>query len=116
MRTGRVLALPLLLLAVAAAPKADAAAGSAGVAALQVGLRAHGFYGGAIDGITGPRTAHAVRLLQRRARIAASGFLLRIEVRLFAFGDHLPSFIVDDDGALGPIPFDAPGAAINAIV
>ena len=73
MRTGRVLALPLLLLAVAAAPKADAAAGSAGVAALQVGLRAHGFYGGAIDGITGPRTAHAVRLFQRRARIAVDG-------------------------------------------
>ncbi len=73
MRTGRVLALPLLLLAVAAAPEANAAAGSAGVAALQVGLRAHGFYEGAIDGITGPRTARAVRRLQRKARIAVDG-------------------------------------------
>jgi murein DD-endopeptidase MepM/ murein hydrolase activator NlpD len=72
MRTRRVLALPFLLLA-AAAPAAHAAAGSAGVAALQVGLRAHGFYAGAIDGIAGPQTARAVRRLQRRARIAVDG-------------------------------------------
>jgi murein DD-endopeptidase MepM/ murein hydrolase activator NlpD len=72
MRTRRVLALPFLLLA-AATPAAHAAAGSAGVAALQVGLRAHGFYAGAIDGIAGPQTARAVRRLQRRARIAVDG-------------------------------------------
>jgi peptidoglycan hydrolase-like protein with peptidoglycan-binding domain len=72
MRTGRVLALPLILLA-AAAPAAQAASGSAGVAALQVGLRARGFYVGAIDGIAGPQTSRAVRRLQRRARIAVDG-------------------------------------------
>jgi peptidoglycan hydrolase-like protein with peptidoglycan-binding domain len=73
MRTRRVLALPLILLAAAAAPSADAAPGSAGVAALQVGLRAHRLYAGVIDGISGPRTARAVRRLQRRAHIAVDG-------------------------------------------
>jgi murein DD-endopeptidase MepM/ murein hydrolase activator NlpD len=73
MRTRRVLALPLLLLAAAAAPTADAAVGSAGIAALQVGLRAQRLYPGPIDGITGPQTVRAVRRLQRRARIAVDG-------------------------------------------
>jgi murein DD-endopeptidase MepM/ murein hydrolase activator NlpD len=72
MRTRRALALPLLLLA-AAAPTAHAAAGSAGIAALQVGLRAHGLYAGAIDGISGPQTSLAVRRLQRHAKIAVDG-------------------------------------------
>jgi murein DD-endopeptidase MepM/ murein hydrolase activator NlpD len=72
MRSGRVLALPLVLLA-AAFPTSGLAAGSAGVAALQVGLRAHGFYVGAVDGVAGPQTAKAVRRLQRRARIAVDG-------------------------------------------
>jgi hypothetical protein len=58
---------------VAAAPSAHAAAGSAGIAALQVGLRAHGLYNGAIDGISGPKTMRGVRLLQRRARITVDG-------------------------------------------
>src|SRR4051812_13624587 len=73
MRTRRVLALPLLLLAAAAAPNADAAVGSAGVAALQVALRTHGLYTGSIDGITGPRTERAVRRLQRRAHLSVDG-------------------------------------------
>jgi murein DD-endopeptidase MepM/ murein hydrolase activator NlpD len=72
MRSGRVLALPLVILA-AAFPATGSAAGSAGVAALQVGLRAHGFYVGAIDGVAGPQTSKAVRRLQRRARIAVDG-------------------------------------------
>jgi murein DD-endopeptidase MepM/ murein hydrolase activator NlpD len=72
MRSGRVLALPLVILA-AAFPATGSAAGSAGVAALQVGLRAHGFYVGAIDGVAGPQTSKAVRRLQRRARISVDG-------------------------------------------
>jgi murein DD-endopeptidase MepM/ murein hydrolase activator NlpD len=72
MRTRRALALPLLFLA-AAVPTAHAAAGSAGIAALQVGLRAHRLYAGAIDGISGPRTMSAVRRLQRRARLTVDG-------------------------------------------
>ena len=73
MRTRRVLALPLILVVAALATSAHGAVGSAGVAALQVGLRAHGLYAGAIDGIAGPQTARAVRRLQRHARIAVDG-------------------------------------------
>jgi peptidoglycan hydrolase-like protein with peptidoglycan-binding domain len=87
MRTRRVLALPLLLLA--AAGPAHAAAGSAGIAALQVGLRAHGLYAGEIDGISGPQTARAVRRLQRRARIAVDGVAgPRTRHALGRFGRH----------------------------
>jgi len=73
MRTRCALALPLLLLVAALAAPAPAAGGSSGIAALQVGLRTHGLYVGAIDGIAGPLTAKAVRRLQRRARIAVDG-------------------------------------------
>jgi peptidoglycan hydrolase-like protein with peptidoglycan-binding domain len=72
MRSRRFLALPLLVLA-AAVPSAHASTGSAGVAALQVGLRAHGFYIGPVDGIVGPQTTRAVRRLQRRAKISVDG-------------------------------------------
>jgi peptidoglycan hydrolase-like protein with peptidoglycan-binding domain len=54
-------------------PAAATAAGDANVAALQVALRARGFYGGTIDGIRGPRTTAAVRAFQRRAGIAVDG-------------------------------------------
>lgn len=88
MRTRRVLALALLFLA-AAAPTARAAGGSAGIAALQVGLRAHGFYAGAIDGISGPQTMRAVRRLQRRSRIAVDGLAgPRTRRALGRFGRH----------------------------
>jgi peptidoglycan hydrolase-like protein with peptidoglycan-binding domain len=50
-----------------------AAAGNANVAALQVGLRARGYYGGPIDGVKGPGTTAAVRRLQRAARIVVDG-------------------------------------------
>src|SRR4051794_8262773 len=73
MRSGRALALPLVVLAAAFPATGLAAAGSAGVAALQVGLRTHGLYVGAVDGVAGPQTAKAVRRLQRRARIAVDG-------------------------------------------
>ncbi len=71
MRTRPVLAL--LLVAALALPALARGAGVASVAALQVGLRARGLYAGAIDGIAGPRTARAVRKLQRRARITVDG-------------------------------------------
>jgi peptidoglycan hydrolase-like protein with peptidoglycan-binding domain len=71
------LALPFLaaaLAAPAAGPATPApAAPSSSIAALQVALRAHGLYHGTIDGIVGPKTRHAVRELQRRARIAVDG-------------------------------------------
>ncbi len=47
--------------------------GSADVAALQVALRARGVYGGAVDGMKGPETERAVRVFQRRAKLAPDG-------------------------------------------
>ena len=48
-------------------------AGNPEIAALQVGLRQRGFYGGTVDGILGPGTVEAVRRLQRRARLSVDG-------------------------------------------
>lgn len=73
MRTRLVVVLALAgALAVPAAARA-ASPISAGVAALQVALRAHGLYTGSVDGIRGPATTRAVQKLQRRARIAVDG-------------------------------------------
>jgi murein DD-endopeptidase MepM/ murein hydrolase activator NlpD len=71
MRSRAFLALPVVLAGAALIPQA--AATDARVAALQVGLRAHGLYRGPIDGISGPATAKAVRRLQERARIDVDG-------------------------------------------
>jgi peptidoglycan hydrolase-like protein with peptidoglycan-binding domain len=70
MRTRLVLGF---LLAALFLPASARGADSAAIAALQVGLRAHGLYKGPIDGITGPKTLRAVRILQQRARIAVDG-------------------------------------------
>jgi peptidoglycan hydrolase-like protein with peptidoglycan-binding domain len=61
-----------MLLALAGAGPA-AAAGDAGVAALQVGLRAKGLYAGTVDGVLGPETTEGVRKLQRRAGLDVDG-------------------------------------------
>lgn len=73
MRFGALIAPPLLALALAT-PAAGAAA-DARVAALQVALRAHGVYAGPVDGVQGPETAQAVRLIQTRAKIAVDGIV-----------------------------------------
>ncbi len=52
-----------------------ATAASPRVAALQVALRAHGVYAGAVDGIDGPGTASGVRRLQRRNGLVADGIV-----------------------------------------
>ena len=67
------LVLGLLAAALLLPASARGAVGNPAIAALQVGLRAHGLYKGAIDGIAGPRTARAVRKLQQRARIPVDG-------------------------------------------
>jgi hypothetical protein len=42
-------------------------------AGLQVALRAYGLYGGAIDGIAGPKTVTATKAFQRRAGLPVTG-------------------------------------------
>jgi murein DD-endopeptidase MepM/ murein hydrolase activator NlpD len=63
----------LTLLVVLASPAAAEAMGKPNVAALQVALRARGFYHGTIDGISGPATHAAVRRFQRRANLGVDG-------------------------------------------
>jgi peptidoglycan hydrolase-like protein with peptidoglycan-binding domain len=69
-RLGLALPLALAALLLPCSARADP---SATVAALQIGLHAHGLYRGPIDGISGPLTKRAVRELQRRARITVDG-------------------------------------------
>src|SRR3954470_15118821 len=71
MRARALLALPLILAAGAITPRAAAA--DAGVAALQAGLHSHGLYAGPIDGLPGPRTGKALRVLQKRAHLTVDG-------------------------------------------
>jgi murein DD-endopeptidase MepM/ murein hydrolase activator NlpD len=71
----RRILLPLAAALVLAAPAAGAGAGSADVAALQVGLRAHGLYAGSVDGVVGPATTAGVRKLQRRAGLTVDGLV-----------------------------------------
>jgi peptidoglycan hydrolase-like protein with peptidoglycan-binding domain len=73
MRATRAQALAGLVAALLAVAPAPAHAGSAQVAALQVGLRAAGLSPGPVDGITGPRTRTAIRRLQARRHLAVDG-------------------------------------------
>ena len=75
MSPGASAALPLLCALALGAAGSAAAAGNSDTAALQVALRARGFYTGPVDGIAGPATAAAVRRLQRRARIPVDGIV-----------------------------------------
>jgi murein DD-endopeptidase MepM/ murein hydrolase activator NlpD len=54
---------------------ATASAASSRVAALQVALRAHGVYAGAVDGLSGPGTTAGVRRIQRRSGLIADGIV-----------------------------------------
>jgi peptidoglycan hydrolase-like protein with peptidoglycan-binding domain len=66
-------AIVILLCLVILPGPATAASGIADVAALQVGLRRHGLYGGDVDGLLGPRTTAALQKLQRRAGLSPDG-------------------------------------------
>src|SRR5262245_6654835 len=70
----RGLRLTVVLLALAVLlPSPAVASRDAGVAALQVALRARGFYAGSIDGLKGPLTSAATRRFQQRAGLVPSG-------------------------------------------
>jgi peptidoglycan hydrolase-like protein with peptidoglycan-binding domain len=63
----------LVLAAALVVPTPAPGMGKPRIAALQVTLRARGIYGGAVDGIPGPRTTAAVRRFQRRAGLVVDG-------------------------------------------
>ena len=62
------------------------AAGSSGIAALQVALQAHGFYPAAVDGVQGPLTTAGLTNLQRVKGIAATGLLGQRQLTVGAVG------------------------------
>ena len=68
----RLIALPLVVFALVAAPTATAGR-DAGLAALQVALHSRGLYSGAIDGVKGPGTTAAIKRFQRRAGLTPDG-------------------------------------------
>ena len=68
----RLIALPLVVAALLAAPPATAGR-DAGLAALQVALQSRGLYAGAIDGRKGPGTTAAIKRFQRRAGLTPDG-------------------------------------------
>jgi hypothetical protein len=72
---GPKLAALLFVLAALALVPAAAAAGNAGIAALQVALRARGLYSGTIDGLPGRTTTTAVMRFQRRAGLPVTGMV-----------------------------------------
>jgi murein DD-endopeptidase MepM/ murein hydrolase activator NlpD len=83
-RSAAVTALAFLLLA----PSASGA-GDPGIAALQVGLRQHGLYGGTVDGTLGPGTVSAIRRLQLKKGLAVDGVAgTRTRRALGRFGRH----------------------------
>jgi hypothetical protein len=69
---GKLVALGAASLA-ALALAANARASNPQIAGLQVALRAHGLYRGAIDSIAGPQTVRATKAFQRRAGLPADG-------------------------------------------
>ena len=80
-----------LVAAVLLAPSAFAAAGNADVAALQVGLRARGVYTGPIDGLSGPQTTNAVRLLGSATPTLTAGLGLQAPVTCGRFSVPTPA-------------------------
>ena len=71
MRRFAVVGVALSIGVLAFAPSGLAA--SARVAALQIGLRAHGFHPGPVDGVRGPMTRAAIVSFQRKHGIRATG-------------------------------------------
>ena len=69
MRRARIILAAVLAAVLLWAPAAWASHGRPSVAALQVALKAEGFYGGSIDGIRGPGTKRAIASFQLRRGI-----------------------------------------------
>ena len=81
-------AIPIAIGVAVAVPRADAA-GRPEIAALQVALRHHHVYSGAVDGVAGPGTTAAVVRFQRRHGLAPDGVVgARTRQALGAFARH----------------------------
>jgi murein DD-endopeptidase MepM/ murein hydrolase activator NlpD len=86
----RTAAVLLVVTAAFVLAPAAAAVGNAGVAALQVALRARGLYSGTVDGLSGPATTYAVKRFQLRARLPATGVAnSRTRRALGRYGHHV---------------------------
>jgi hypothetical protein len=75
MRRFAVVGVAVSIGVLAAAP--DGLAASPRVAALQIGLRAHGLDPGPVDGVRGPQTARALLIFQRKNGLPTTGRLGR---------------------------------------
>jgi len=85
----RLIALPLVLVSLFAAPAATAGR-DAGLAALQVALQSRGLYAGAIDGVKGPGTITAIKRFQRRVGLTPNGIPGRATRKaLGRYGTHV---------------------------
>ena len=84
-----LVALVLAALALAPSPAA-AVSRNAGIAALQVALRARGLYAGTIDGVKGRATTQAVKRFQGRAGLPADGVVdIKTRRALGSYGRYL---------------------------
>ena len=85
----RLIVLPLAVVALVAAPAANAGR-DAGLAALQVALHSRGLYFGAIDGVKGPGTTAAIKRFQRRAGLTPDGIAgAQTRKALGRYGRHI---------------------------
>jgi murein DD-endopeptidase MepM/ murein hydrolase activator NlpD len=88
-RRPRFAILALVLAGLVVAPPALASR-DAGIAALQVALRARGLYAGTIDGVKGRATTQAIKRFQSRAGLPADGAVgANIRRALGSYGRHL---------------------------
>jgi murein DD-endopeptidase MepM/ murein hydrolase activator NlpD len=92
----------LICLAALALASTAAASRNAGIAALQVGLHARGYYEGTIDGLRGPATTAALLRFQRKAGLAPTGTLSPATRRaLGTYGQHVLGSRALARGAVG---------------
>ena len=102
MRRFAVVGVALFIGVLAFAPSGLAA--SARVAALQIGLRAHGFDPGPVDGVRGQLTTRAVVAFQRERRIRATGRVGRATRR--ALGTRGRPLLGQRELGLGSVGWD----------
>ena len=102
MRRFAVVGVAVSIGVLAFAPSSPAA--SARVAALQIGLRAHGLDPGPVDGVAGPLTRRATLVFQRRKGLKCDGTLDRVTRR--ALGTRGRPLLGQRQLAIGSVGWD----------